>query len=48
MTSLNIFDCKSYQTKDKRSVFDIISNIDKEHDILSSIHKINLTAGNGP
>ena len=31
MISLNIFDCKSYQTKDKRSVFDIISNIDKEN-----------------
>jgi hypothetical protein len=31
MTSLNIFDCKSYQTKDKRSVFDIISNIDKDN-----------------
>ena len=30
MISLNIFDCKSYQQKDKRSVFDMIPNFDKE------------------
>ena len=31
MISLNIFDCKSYQPKHKRSVFDMIPNFDKEN-----------------
>ena len=31
LISLNIFDCKRYQQIDKRSVFDMIPNFDKEN-----------------